>query len=51
MPASPEGMPSITAKTGNASIEKLGHTSIDKFGRNPHMKERGATTIREESAK
>jgi hypothetical protein len=49
--AVPEGMANITAKTGKAGIEKLGHTSINKFGRNPHMKERGTTSRTEESAR
>lgn len=48
--ATPQGMPNI-GKTGNAQIEKLGHTSVGKHGRDPYAKERGATTVREESAK
>lgn len=40
----------IKAKTGNAPIRKLGHTSVDRFGRNPDKRAQNRTP-REESAK
>lgn len=39
----------ITAKTGKAPIKKLGHTSTDKYGRNPR-KTAPNRTVREEKA-
>lgn len=41
----------ITAKTGNAEIKKLGHTSSNQFGQNPRLKAKNRTAPRNESAK
>jgi hypothetical protein len=41
----------ITAKTGNAPIKKLGHTSTNRFGLNPHVKDSNRTPPRDEAAK
>lgn len=43
-------MPNI-GKTGNAGIDRLGHTSLNKHGRDPHVKVRGPSTPRDETAK
>lgn len=48
--STPAGMPSI-GKTGSAGIEKLGHTSVDRHGRDPHKTAKGNMTPRDESAK
>jgi hypothetical protein len=42
-------MPSI-GKTGSASIDKLGHTSLDRHGRNPHKQVRGNFTPTDEKS-
>ena len=48
--ATPASMPSI-GKTGSAQIEKLGHTSLDRHGRDPHKKTSRNLTPRDESSK
>ena len=32
---------SVTSKTGNAGIKKVGHTTSNRFGSEPMAKERG----------
>lgn len=41
----------ITAKTGNAQIKKLGHTSGTQYGQRPRAQAPNRTAPREESAK
>lgn len=37
----------ITAKTGKATLDKLGQTQADRFGRNPNAKVKGACAVSE----
>jgi hypothetical protein len=46
----PDSMPSI-GKTGNASIDKLGHTNLDRHGRNPYAQAKGNLKPTEQKAK
>ena len=41
----------ITAKTGSAKLEKLGHTSGNQFAQNPHVANTKRQAPRDESAK
>lgn len=41
----------ITAKTGDAPIKKLGHTSGQLYGQNPHVKNTARTAPKDQSAK
>ena len=41
----------IKAKTGNAKIEKLGHTSGNQYGQNPNAKNTVRQAPSEKSAK
>jgi hypothetical protein len=42
---------SITAKTGNAKIEKLGHTAVNGYGRNDKAQRRGTGPAQPRSPK
>lgn len=44
-------MDKITAKTGNAQIQKLGHTSGNQYAQNPRATNTKRQAPREESAK
>lgn len=39
------------AKTGNAQVKKVGHTSGSRFGQNPQQKGRGENSGSEQSYK
>lgn len=40
-----------TVSKGKATISKLGQTQADRFGRNPHTKVKGASTVSDSQAK
>lgn len=42
---------SITAKTGNAQVDKLGHTSTNKYGQDPFLKDAKRSKPQDRSAK
>lgn len=44
-------MRGITAKTGNAKTEKLGHTAATRYGRNEKAQPKGDVSVREQSGK
>lgn len=44
-------MDKITSKTGDAQIKKLGHTSGNQYGQNPHAKSTKRQPPKEQSAK
>lgn len=44
-------MRGITAKTGNAKTEKLGHTASSRFGRDERVQVKGDKSVRDQSAK
>jgi hypothetical protein len=41
----------ISSKTGNAPIVKVGHTASNQFGSNPDVKTKGRSASRELSGK
>lgn len=44
-------MDRITAKTGNAQIEKLGFTAQNRFGRDSNARVKGDSAVRDQKVK